>query len=397
MIGVSILGSTGSIGLSALDVIRRHPQKFRVIGLSANKSVEALFQQCQEFKPLYVVMRDPDAATDLQSKLQMHGLSEIKVLFGEQGLIEIAQAPEVEKVMAGIVGAAGLLSTFAAAKAGKQILLANKEALVMTGSLFMQTVEQYSATVIPVDSEHNAIFQVLPDDYRVGHRLASLNKIILTASGGAFRDCALKDLANVTPEQACQHPNWKMGPKITVDSATMMNKGLEVIEAHLLFGMPIENIEVILHPQSIVHSILEFADSSYLAQLGPPDMRVPISYSLGWPQRINSGAKKLNFLELAKLDFLPLSLERYPCLGLAYDALKKGGTAPTILNAANEIAVEAFLKNQIRFTEIPHIVENVLADSSFNEIKDIDIAIRADHQAREKAWELCNRITSVLS
>jgi 1-deoxy-D-xylulose-5-phosphate reductoisomerase len=381
---ITILGSTGSIGVSTLNVISLHPDKFSVFALAAHKNVQKLFEQCLQYKPTYAVMYDEPSAEILAKQLKSKGLA-IEVLSKEEGLKAVAEHSRVDIVMAAIVGAAGLSSTLAAANAGKRILLANKEALVMSGKLLLQAVRQNNALLLPVDSEHNAIFQCLPPDVKLGYRCESVKKIILTASGGAFRDWPIEQLATATPAQACAHPNWNMGAKITVDSATMMNKGLEVIEASYLFDQPLEAIDIILHPQSIIHSLVEYHDGSTLAQLGEPDMRVPISYVLHWPERIASGVKSLNLLEVKSLEFKPLSLERYPCLNLAYQALKAGGTAPTILNAANEVAVQLFLDKKIRFTDIPKLIEYVLTAVPQHTVETLDIVFESDAMAREMA------------
>jgi len=350
MIGVSVLGATGSIGVSTLDVISKHLDKYKIIALSANTQVERMFQQCTQFLPEVVVMVEHNAAEQLSSLLKnQQSTKDIKVLSGKENLDYIASLENCDYVMAAIVGAAGLSSSLAAAKAGKRIMLANKESLVMSGSLFMQAVKDYGAELLPVDSEHNAIFQSLPEKFDRSYfqnktQDYGIEKILLTASGGPFRNKSLAELSSVTPEQACAHPNWEMGKKISVDSATMMNKGLEVIEASWLFAIPADDIQVVIHPQSIIHSMVSYIDGSVIAQLGNPDMRTPIAYALAWPERIKSGVKQLDIFDISNLNFTQPDYERFPCLKLAYDALKAGGSAPTTLNAANEIAVENFLQ-----------------------------------------------------
>lgn len=384
MKGIVVLGATGSIGVSTLDVINQHPEHFKVIALSAHSNHQLLFKQCVQFQPQYAVLEDPIAAAELRLNLAS---SQIKtdVLCDQSALIDIVQLPQVDMVMAAIMGAAGLMPTLAAVRAGKRILLANKETLVMAGDLFMAEARRHQATILPIDSEHNAVFQCFPANFKLGQQPAGVNKIILTASGGAFRDLPLEQLSQVTPQQACTHPNWQMGKKITVDSATMMNKGLEVIEAYYLFGLPVDKIEVLLHPQSIVHSLVEYADGSMLAQLGNPDMRTPIAYALAWPERIHSGVSTLDLINLGRLDFSLLDPKRYPCLDLAYQAIKAGGTAPTILNAANEIAVEAFLKGKIRFTEIYQIVAEMFQRLPTQSVTDIAEIVSVDNKARQFA------------
>ncbi|EIC19943.1 1-deoxy-D-xylulose-5-phosphate reductoisomerase [Thiorhodovibrio frisius] len=359
MIGIAVLGSTGSIGVSTLDVVRRHPQRFRVVALSAHRNVERMAEQCRAVRPRFAVMVDVEAAGQLRD-----ALSDIsdppEVLAGAEALEQIATLPEVDAVMAAIVGAAGLMSTLAAAKAGKRLLLANKEALVVAGAILMRAVAESGAELLPIDSEHNAIFQCLPSQRPDGLVPAGVERILLTASGGPFRNTPAADLARVTPEQACAHPNWSMGRKISVDSATMMNKGLEIIEACWLFDTPPERIQVVVHPQSVIHSMVQYNDGSVLAQLGNPDMRTPIAHALGWPERIASGVDMLDIFSVARLDFEPPAPDRFPCLRLAYRAAREGGTAPVVLNAANEIAVAAFLDERIGFTDIGRIVETAM-------------------------------------
>lgn len=392
---VTILGSTGSIGISTLDVLQRHPDKYRVYALAANKSVDALFEQCQQFQPAIAVMLCPESAEQLDVKLRDAGLT-IKVQSGMQALEMICSTEETDVVVAAIVGAAGLLPTLAAAKAGKRILLANKEALVMSGALLMREVQANNAILLPVDSEHNAIWQCMPvgDTQQYHFENKGIRRIILTASGGPFRDWDIADLEDVTPEQAVAHPNWSMGQKISVDSATMMNKGLEVIEAHWLFGMPSNKIEVVLHRQSIIHSMVDYADGSVLAQMGNPDMRTPIANTLAWPERIDSGVEALDLVKAGRLDFAAADFERFPCLALAYQALNAGGTSTAILNAANEIAVEAFLKRQIKFTDIARIIADVLETVPSTAADSLEQILSADELARKVAQQqmqvLCN-------
>lgn len=383
-IGVSILGATGSVGVSTLDVLARHRDRFHVVGLSAHTNTAQLFAQCMAHQPLYAVMADPDCAQDLDTRLRAAG-SDTQVLSGVQGLEQIAVMEQTDYVMAAIVGAAGLLPTLAAAGAGKRVLLANKEALVMSGQLFIDRIKTSGAQLLPIDSEHNAVFQCMPVDFSQGLSERGVEKILLTASGGPFRDMAYELLDTVTPEQACAHPNWDMGRKISVDSATMMNKGLEVIEACWLFDTPCTGIEVVLHPQSIVHSLVAYNDGSVLAQLGNPDMRTPIAHALAWPQRIDSGVAPLDLFQIAQLDFKPPDAQRFPCLRLAYEAFECGGTATTVLNAANEVAVEAFLQGQIRFTDIVRIISDALERMSTQEATTLEVILEADAQTRRIA------------
>jgi 1-deoxy-D-xylulose-5-phosphate reductoisomerase len=390
MHNITLLGSTGSIGVSTLQVLALHPERFNVFALTAHQNVQAMLAQCIAFQPRYAVMSDTVAAEQLESLLKKQA-PQVTVLAGAAALIEVAGHSAVDYVMAGIVGAAGLLPTLTAAQAGKRVLLANKEALVMSGKLFIDAIQQNNATLIPVDSEHSAIFQCLPSHFKTGHAPLGVKQLTLTASGGAFRDWRLEDLHTVTPQQACQHPNWNMGAKITVDSATMMNKGLEVIEAHWLFGMPPEQIDTILHPQSIVHSWVEYMDSSIVAQLGQPDMRTPIAYALSWPERMTSDVPALNLVTIGRLDFQPINAAHYPCLKLAYTALKAGGTATTILNAANEIAVQAFLEQKIRFTDIFKVVEQCLETTTMQPANSLAVILAADELARSNSWEIIHR------
>ena len=362
---LSILGSTGSIGVSTLDVVARHPDRFQIFALAGHTQTAKLAEQCRQFKPRYAVVADEAHAAALRQQLgSLKTKINTEVLHGKQALIDIATASEVSGVMCAIVGAAGLPSALAAAAHGKTIYLANKETLVVAGSLFMETARQNGAAILPVDSEHNAIFQVLPRDYSGSLNAHGIASIILTASDGSFLHTDLTDFPAITPAQAVKHPNWSMGQKISVDSSTMMNKGLELIEARWLFNCPPERLEVVIHPQSVVHSMVRYADGSVLAQLGTPDMRIPIANCLGLPQRIASGAAALDFSRLAALTFQQPDFERFPCLKLAYDALAIGGGAPCVLNAANEIAVAAFLRGQILFTDIARVVEHSLAQHS---------------------------------
>lgn len=378
---VTILGATGTIGKQTLDVISRHSDKFSVFALTANASADALFGQCQQYLPRYAVLLDEPAAGSLRQQLIAAG-SETEVLCGLAALEFVSAHPEVDIVMAAIVGAAGLKPSIAAANAGKRILLANKETLVMSGGLFMQAVEQGGASLLPIDSEHNAIFQVMPEARTRHLGESGIRRILLTASGGPFRKTTVTELEKVTPGQALNHPNWVMGPKITIDSATLMNKGLEVIEAHWLFNAKPEQIEVVVHPQSVIHSMVEYVDGSVLAQLGNPDMRTPIAFALGYPERLESGVPSLDFFTIGKFDFEAPDMVRFPCLRLAFDSLRTGGTAPAILNAANEIAVAAFLNERIGFTDIPRMIESVLEQSDIQPASTLDMVIEADRQAR---------------
>jgi len=378
---ITVLGATGSIGLSTLDVLARHPQRYRVVALTANRQVERLLEQCLTHQPRYAVMVDADAAERLAVGLREAG-SGTEVLSGEEGLEQVASLPEVDYVMAAIVGAAGLPPTLAAARHGKRILLANKEALVMSGQLFMDVIHEHGAQLLPIDSEHNAIFQCMPHNFAQGLEQVGVRRILLTASGGPFRQTPLHELETVTPEQAVAHPNWSMGRKISVDSATMMNKGLEVIEACWLFNTTPADIQVVLHPQSVIHSMVEYSDGSVLAQLGNPDMRTPIAHALAWPERIESGVGSLDMFAVGRLDFEAPDLERFPCLRLAVEAMEAGGTAPTILNAANEIAVAAFLDGQLGYTAIARVIEQTLAAMSVREAETLATIFEDDNEAR---------------
>ena len=384
---VSVLGSTGSIGVNTLDVIATHPDRFQIYGLSAFKNVELMFAQCEQYLPEVAVMADPRSAEQLHDRIQQAGL-QVEVRSGEQEVCVLAAGP-VETVVCGIVGAAGLMSTIAAVKAGKKVLVANKEPLVMLGDHIIELAQQHGACLLPVDSEHNAIFQCLPQQPivdRNGHavitREQGIRKILLTGSGGPFRQLAPDMFAKVTPDQACAHPNWVMGRKISVDSATMMNKGLELIEACVIFGVEAENVEIVVHPQSIIHSMVEYIDGSILAQMGSPDMRVPIANALGWPDRIESGAAQLDFRQIARFDFETPDYNRFPALVLAEEAAKQRGTMPAVLNAANEIAVDAFLNHRISFDRIPVLVEKTMLASSYSVSTDLDTVLEADAQSR---------------
>lgn len=381
---LTILGSTGSIGESTLDVVSRHPEKFRVFALAGHRQVDKLAAQCKQFRPEYAVVGDAGHAAELEKKLKQEGI-DTQVLYGAQALIDVASANEVSGVMCAIVGAAGLPSALAAAQKGKTIYLANKETLVVSGALFMETARQNGATVLPIDSEHNAIFQVLPRDYAGRLNEHGINSIILTASGGPFLNTDLSTFDSITPEQAVKHPNWSMGRKISVDSASMMNKGLELIEAHWLFNCPPEKLEVVIHPQSVIHSMVRYRDGSVLAQLGNPDMRTPIAYCLGLPERIDSGVGELDFGALSALTFQKPDFDRFPCLKLAYQAMNAGGAAPCVLNAANEVAVAAFLDKRIKFTDIAQVVAHCLAQDFSDGHHDIESLLAQDAQTRRQA------------
>ncbi len=387
---VTVLGATGSIGLSTLDVIARHPQRYQVFALTGFSRLAELEALCLRFKPRFAVVPNKSAAQALQSALQGADLP-TRVLVGEAGLCEVAAHPDVDAVMAAIVGAAGLPPTLAAVEAGKKVLLANKEVLVMSGALFMQAVRRSGAVLLPIDSEHNAIFQCLPVDYARGLAPVGVRRILLTASGGPFRQTPLDQLQHVTPEQACAHPNWSMGRKISVDSASMMNKGLELIEACWLFAAKPVQIEVVIHPQSVIHSLVDYVDGSVLAQLGNPDMRTPISHALAWPERIDSGVAPLDLFAIARLDFQAPDEQRFPCLRLARQVADVGGTAPALLNAANEIAVQAFLERRIGFPQIANIIEDVLNLESAIEVENLDSVLLADNRARAHAEQWLQR------
>ena len=383
---LTILGSTGSIGESTLDVVSRHPEKFRVFALAGHKQVEKLAAQCRTFRPEYAVVADAEHAARLEALLKRDGVA-TQVLHGAQALVDVASADEVSGVMCAIVGAAGLPSALAAAQKGKTIYLANKETLVVSGALFMETARANGAAVLPIDSEHNAIFQVLPRDYTGRLNEHGIRSIILTASGGPFLTADLGTFDSITPAQAVKHPNWSMGRKISVDSATMMNKGLELIEAHWLFNCPPDKLEVVIHPQSVIHSMVRYRDGSVLAQLGNPDMRTPIAYCLGLPERIDSGVGDLDFDALSALTFQKPDFDRFPCLKLAYEAMNAGGTAPCVLNAANEAAVAAFLDGQIKFTDIAKTVTHCLAQDFSDDLGNIENLLAQDAITRRQAQE----------
>lgn len=391
VIGVTILGSTGSIGNSTLDVLRMHSDRFQVVALTANTNAQELLQQCLEFQPKFAVLSEQSTTDAVQQQFKQK-CPDTELLSGPDALEMVAQLPSAHYVMAAIVGAAGLLPTIAAAKSGKCILLANKEALVMSGRLLLDQAKQNGATILPIDSEHNAVFQCLPADYGRGLHEVGVKRILLTASGGPFLKTPMHELASVTAEQACAHPNWEMGRKISVDSATMMNKGLELIEACLLFNATPEEVEVVLHPQSVIHSMVEYKDGSTLAQLGNPDMRTPIAHALAWPNRIESGVEGLDLFKVARLDFEPPDLNRFPCLALAYRAAKEGGSSPAALNAANEVAVEAFLDSRIPFVAIAQLIESVMDNMEKIDSFSLKQVLAIDQQARSIARELIQNI-----
>ncbi|WP_085715695.1 1-deoxy-D-xylulose-5-phosphate reductoisomerase [Pseudomonas sp. B28(2017)] len=387
---ITVLGATGSIGLSTLDVIARHPDRYRVFALSGFTRLSELLALCVRHVPRFAVVPEVAAARTLQDDLRAAGLS-TRVLVGEDGLCRVASDPEVDTVMAAIVGAAGLRPTLAAVEAGKKILLANKEALVMSGALFMQAVRKSGSVLLPIDSEHNAIFQCMPLDYARGLEAVGVRRILLTASGGPFRQTPMAELAHVSPDQACAHPNWSMGRKISVDSASMMNKGLELIEACWLFDARPAQVEVVVHPQSVIHSLVDYVDGSVLAQLGNPDMRTPIANALAWPERIDSGVAPLDLFAIARLDFEAPDEERFPCLRLARQAAEAGNSAPAMLNAANEVAVAAFLDERVRYPEIASIIEEVLNLEPVVAVDDLDAVFTADAKARLLAGQWLSR------
>ncbi|HEV2009267.1 MAG TPA: 1-deoxy-D-xylulose-5-phosphate reductoisomerase [Burkholderiales bacterium] len=381
---IVILGSTGSVGVNTLDVIARHPARFKIVALTAYRQIDALFDQCVKFESQYAVVADAQSAERLSARLRAAG-SATQVLCGEHALEHVAALPQADTVMAAIVGIAGLRATFAAVQAGKRVLLANKEALVSAGPVFMRAVRKHGATLIPIDSEHNAVFQTLPPGFDGNLAAVGVRRILLTASGGPFRDTPLERMAQVTPEEACAHPNWIMGRKISVDSATMMNKGLEVIEASWLFNASDPQIKVVIHPESVIHSLVEYIDGSVLAQLGHPDMRTPIAYALGYPDRIEAGVSFLDLTAIGRLNFSEPDYARFPCLELAHAASRAGGNSPAVLNAANEAAVAAFLESKLRFDEIPRVIEFALAQVAVAPLRDLADVFDADRRARDCA------------
>jgi 1-deoxy-D-xylulose-5-phosphate reductoisomerase len=388
---IAVLGATGSIGASTLDVIARHPTRFRAAALTANRQVDELAELARRHRPDYVCVADASQAPRLRDRLAG---TACKVLAGEEGLVELAALPGIDCVMAAIVGAAGLRATLAAARSGKKLLLANKEALVVAGPVFMDTVRRHGATLLPIDSEHNAIFQCLPPFVAGDLAAKGIRRVLLTGSGGPFRARARTDLNRVTPDEACAHPNWVMGRKISVDSATMMNKGLEVIEAHWLFGASPEQIQVVIHPQSVVHSMVEYADGSVIAQLGHPDMRTPIAQALAYPERIEAGVPSLDLFRVGQLSFEQPDFERFPALGLAYAALKSGGAAPATLNAANEVAVAAFLEGRLPFLQITAVIEETLSALDAGPSRTLEDVLAADARARARAGQIVARFNS---
>lgn len=383
---VSLLGSTGTIGVNTLDVVARHPQAFKVFALTAHRNVERLIEQCERFNPVFAVLCEERKIETCQQLLRKKNL-QTTLLFGDAGLKQIVTDPRADIVMAAIVGAAGLKPTLAAARAGKRVLLANKEALVMSGKLLMDAVREHRAELLPIDSEHNAVFQALPNDRSQSLATMGVKRIILTASGGPFRTMKQAELDGITPAQAVKHPNWVMGKKISVDSATMMNKGLEMIEACWLFDAAPDQIDILIHPESIVHSMVSYRDGSVLAQLSNPDMRTPIAYGLGYPARIDAGVADLDLAKIAKLNFESLDEDQFPCVRLAYDAMKVGGTATAILNAANEVAVDAFLREALPFRSISRIIEFVLKEINAIPVRDLNDVLHADAVAREAATD----------
>ena len=390
---ITILGATGSIGVSTLDVLARHPDKYSVYALTAHARVDELAAQCARFRPERAVVGTAEAATRLAALLREQGVA-TDVSYGDEALCAVAASADTDIVMAAIVGAAGLAPTLAAARAGKKILLANKEALVMSGQLFMDAVREHGATLLPIDSEHNAIFQSLPQSYERNPARAGVAKILLTASGGPFLNRAVDTLDAVTPDQACAHPNWVMGRKISVDSATMMNKGLEVIEAHWLFGAPADLIEVVIHPQSVIHSMVSYNDGSVIAELGNPDMRTPIAHALAFPERIASGVAQLDLTAMGALQFYKPDYVRFPCLALAFDALRAGGTAPALLNAANEVAVQAFLDERIGFRDIDRVIDRVMNDNPHGAASSIEAVMAQDAHARRAAAIIVDQLAA---
>ncbi|WP_461516471.1 1-deoxy-D-xylulose-5-phosphate reductoisomerase [Porticoccus sp.] len=388
---LTVLGATGSIGESTLDVVARHPDRFRIFALSGYSQLDKLARQCGQFKPSFVAVADQQSAATLAEPLRALSPA-TEIVVGQQGLCDVASAPEVDMVMAAIVGAVGLRPTLAAVQAGKKVLLANKESLVMAGDLFMDAVRRAEATLLPIDSEHNAIFQCLPTNYGLGQR-GGVRKVLLTGSGGPFRSTPLASLSAMTPDQACAHPNWQMGRKISVDSATMMNKGLELIEACWLFDLHPEEIDVVIHPQSVIHSMVEYVDGSILAQLGNPDMRTPIAHAMAWPERVTSGVASLDIIQTARLDFESPDLQRFPCLKLAMEAACRGGSAPAILNAANEVAVAGFLGGRLPFTGIAEVVARVLNRLEITEPDSLEAVQSCDQLARHSAEDVIEQLT----
>ena len=388
MKGICILGATGSIGVSTLDVVARHTDKYKVIALTANTNIDVLYEQCTAHTPEYVVVVNEEKAELFKQKIKGSSVADVKVMSGTQALEFVSTLENVDSVMAAIVGAAGLLPSLAAAKAGKTVLLANKEALVMSGDIFMQAVRDAGAKLLPIDSEHNAIFQCMPTGYVAGDDAKQARRILLTASGGPFRETPVEELHDVTVDQAVAHPKWDMGRKISVDSATMMNKGLELIEACLLFNMSPDDIQVVIHKQSIIHSMVDYVDGSVLAQMGNPDMRVPIAHAMAWPERFESGVEPLNIFDVRQMDFEEPSLERFPCLRLAYEAIKAGGIMPTVLNAANEIAVDEFLNERVKFTDIPVIIEQCMDKFSAEKADTLAVILKADKDARDTSYKI---------
>jgi 1-deoxy-D-xylulose-5-phosphate reductoisomerase len=387
---LTVLGATGSIGVSTLDVVTRHPDRYEVVALTGNSRIEVLLDQCLQHWPRYAVVGHADAVAGLTERLRSAGLS-TEVLAGPAALEQVAALPEVDMVMAAIVGAAGLQPTLAAVRQGKRVLLANKEVLVMAGALFMAEVRRHGATLLPIDSEHNAVFQSLPAGYSGDAVRAGVSHILLTASGGPFLGTPLERLQKVTPDEACAHPNWTMGRKISVDSATLMNKGLEVIEAHWLFNLPPEQIEVVIHPQSVIHSLVQYVDGSVLAELGNPDMRTPIAYAMAWPERIAAGVAPLDLPAIAKLGFEQPDLLRFPCLALAFRALRDGANAATVLNAANEVAVAAFLEGRLPFLAIAEVIAATMDAIPVRPMVDLKAILAEDANARAVASELLTR------
>ncbi len=395
MRSLCVLGSTGSIGVSTLDVVARHPEDYRIVALSANSNVDMLYAQCIRHKPQYAVVVDPRKVGALQERLSRHPDNSTEVLGQAKSLEQIAALPEVDTVMAAIVGAAGLMPTLAAARSGKRILLANKEALVMSGRILLKDITDHHGELLPIDSEHNAIFQCMPAGYKPGERAKQVRKILLTASGGPFRTKRLDEFESITPEQAVVHPNWDMGRKISVDSATMMNKGLEMIEACLLFGMSPKDIRIVLHPQSVIHSMIDYVDGSVLAQLGNPDMRIPIAHALAWPERFDSGAEPLDLFSVKRLDFEEADEKRFPCLKLAYQAVEAGDNMPAVLNAANEVAVASFLDRRIHYTDIVNVIDYCLNHAAWNAADSLELVLETDSRVRKSATDFISTISAI--